>query len=391
MTDTSQNAAARFPDLSSLAEHLRKQLEKKKFVLLYAYNGTGKTRLSTAFKDLGKKFDENGEVTERDTLYFNAFTEDLFSWDNDLDEDRERSLQINTKSKFFDGLDTVELDNRIRPLLELYADIQFRINVENWTIHFSREVLEGEGEAARSETIHDIKISRSEESIFLFCFFLAVVEVALDRDLDVYNWAKFIYIDDPISSLDEQNAVLVAVHLAHLLADVEQDMKIVVSTHHPLFYNVLWNELRRVKCKRYFFSFDEGNRAFTLLDTRDTPFFHHVAELIRLYEAEQQGNVEKRHFNTLRAIAERTASFHGYGRFEDCITFDDGVLFGKLYRRFLNLYSHGGYADFEADDLQEEDRAHFGEILRTLLQRFAFNPEHFPGLNESDKQGTQTT
>ena len=25
------------------------------FVLLYAYNGTGKTRLSTAFKDLGKK------------------------------------------------------------------------------------------------------------------------------------------------------------------------------------------------------------------------------------------------------------------------------------------------------------------------------------------------
>ena len=31
-----------------------KSWQTKKFVLLYAYNGTGKTRLSTEFKDLGK-------------------------------------------------------------------------------------------------------------------------------------------------------------------------------------------------------------------------------------------------------------------------------------------------------------------------------------------------
>ena len=33
----------------------RRSWQTKKFVLLYAYNGTGKTRLSTAFKDLGKQ------------------------------------------------------------------------------------------------------------------------------------------------------------------------------------------------------------------------------------------------------------------------------------------------------------------------------------------------
>src|SRR4051794_14017796 len=105
-----------FPDLSALAKHLRKELQTKKFVLLYAYNGTGKTRLSTEFKDLGKK--EN----ERDTLYFNAFTEDLFQWDNDLTNDRERVLKINSDSRFFDGLVELEMDNRIRPLLDRYAD-----------------------------------------------------------------------------------------------------------------------------------------------------------------------------------------------------------------------------------------------------------------------------
>src|ERR1041385_1121687 len=105
---------ATFPDLPELAQQFRKELETKKFILLYAYNGTGKTRLSVAFKDLGKKGDE------RDTLYFNAFTEDLFSWDNDLQNDRERVLKINKDSRFFAGLDELEMDNRIRPLLGRY-------------------------------------------------------------------------------------------------------------------------------------------------------------------------------------------------------------------------------------------------------------------------------
>ena len=75
-----------FANLDTLAAYLR--AEEKKFVLLYAYNGTGKTRLSMAFKDAGKQGDQ------RDTLYFNAFTEDLFTWDNDLDGDSMRVLKI---------------------------------------------------------------------------------------------------------------------------------------------------------------------------------------------------------------------------------------------------------------------------------------------------------
>ena len=55
-----------FADLFSLSTHLRTELISKKAILLYAYNGTGKTRLSMAFKDTGN----------HDTLYFNAFTED---------------------------------------------------------------------------------------------------------------------------------------------------------------------------------------------------------------------------------------------------------------------------------------------------------------------------
>lgn len=45
-----------FPGLPELAQQLRAELAQKKFVLLYAYNGTGKTRLSMAFKDGVKKW-----------------------------------------------------------------------------------------------------------------------------------------------------------------------------------------------------------------------------------------------------------------------------------------------------------------------------------------------
>lgn len=77
-----------FTDLPALARRLRDELETKKFILLYAYNGVGKTRLSTEFKNFGK---DAGDVDKRDTFYFNAFTEDLFSWDNDLDNDASAS------------------------------------------------------------------------------------------------------------------------------------------------------------------------------------------------------------------------------------------------------------------------------------------------------------
>jgi hypothetical protein len=93
-----------FDDLNALAAHLRQQLEAKKYLLLYAYNGTGKTRLSMEFKDVGK------QGGGRDTLYFNAFTEDLFTWNNDLDGDTERVLQMNRDSSFLQGLEELEME-----------------------------------------------------------------------------------------------------------------------------------------------------------------------------------------------------------------------------------------------------------------------------------------
>ena len=56
---------------------------QKKVQLIYAFNGTGKTRLSRELKDLisPKEIDSEVEYQSK-VLYYNAFTEDLFYWNN---------------------------------------------------------------------------------------------------------------------------------------------------------------------------------------------------------------------------------------------------------------------------------------------------------------------
>ncbi len=356
-----------FTDLAALAAHLRQELENKKTILLYAYNGTGKTRLSMAFKDIGKQGE--GEDEKRDTLYFNAFTEDLFHWDNDLEGDNDRRLTLNAASRFFAGLAELEMDNRIRPLLQRYADFDFRIDTQEWAVRFSR--------AVDGQVIDNIKVSRGEENIFVWCFFLAVVELAMDPEIEAYRWVKHLYIDDPISSLDEHNAIAVANHLAQLLKRPESKLKTVLSTHHTLFFNVLCNELKNAK--RYFINKNSAGGGYVLREeTGDTPFFHHVAALAELYQAAQEDRLFTHHFNMLRTILEKTASFHGHKNFSSCIKQQEDDPDGILHARLINILSHGNYSLYEPQQMLDENKAYFRKILHDFLNRYPFNPELFP-------------
>ena len=375
-------SATPFADLNLLAKHLRKELENKKFILLYAYNGTGKTRLSMAFKDLGKSNDE------RDTLYFNAFTEDLFSWDNDLDGDSERKLKINLDSSSFAGLKEMEMDNRIRPLLSRYADFDFKIDTDNWEVIFFRQAPNPnydenakDSDEERSITEANIKVSRGEENIFIWCFFLAIVQLVMDGT-EAYKWVKYVYIDDPISSLDEHNAIVVANHLVQLYKEAPNPINTVVSTHHNLFFNVLHYELKNHfnrQTLQYVLRQDRGTGRYVMYQQKgDTPSFHHVAALAELHRVSQGDTIHTYHFNMLRVILEKTALFHGYGHFSACIKQDQDNPDGILHQRFIDLLSHGKYSLFEPNEMGNETKGYFRKILRKFVERYPFNPALFP-------------
>lgn len=357
MAETVSNS---FNSIEDIATHLR-GLGKKK-VLIFAHNGTGKTRLSMTFKDLGK----NSKKDVRDTLYYNAFTEDLFYWDNDLSHDEKRVLKFNTGSHFFDGLKDLEIENRIRPILNGYADFDFNIDYTNGEIVFNRqEIING-----TNQRVDNIKISRGEENIFIWCFFLTVAQLAIDGQ-EAYSWVKNIYIDDPISSLDDNNAIAVACHLGQILGQ-KTEIKAVVSTHHGLFFNAIHNIFNNNVPKLYLYK-DKDLNKYQLKDIKDTPFFHHIVLYAELKKATESNRLYAYHFNMLRNLLEKTAAFHGYDKFSDCIQKWENDPDNIIYNRVINIMSHGNYSLFDSKELSEDNKGYIKKIFADLKNSYKFN------------------
>lgn len=364
----------KYANLKTLARKLRDDLGGADLLLLYAYNRTGKTRLSMEFKDEGKR-KNNGNA---DTLYFNAFTEDLFTWDNDLDGDAVRHLRLNPDSTFFNGLKDLALDETIAGYLNRYADFDFDIDYETWKVSF------------RSGGAENIKVSRGEQNIFIWCLFMAICERMLDGHVS-YQSNQYLYIDDPISSLDDNNAIAVACDLAQLLRRATSrkgqngapaPIKVVFSTHHALFFNVMCNEIGRAKegepkvtHKRYFLHRPNGEGAYTLRATEDTPFFHHVASLaeLQLAAAPGTGKLYTFHFNALRSIMEKTASFFGHTDISFCLKALNNEEDRALYNRALQLLSHGKYAIHEPTEMGEDNKELFRRVLNDFVTKFQFD------------------
>jgi hypothetical protein len=349
----------KYKTLHKLVQKIRDDLNACDFVVLFAHNGTGKTRLSMAFKDSEKK--KEG----KNTLYFNAFTEDLFTWDNDLENDQNRYLRINSESAFFSGFKELALEQKIFAFLERYADFDFKIDYEEWRITFSR----GDEQS--------IKVSRGEENIFIWCIFLAIYELAIDGHLS-YSWVKNVYIDDPISSLDDNNAIAIASDLAKLMK--KEKIKAIVSTHHGLFFNVIWNELKGQKTKIYFYHRANNSDIYTLQATNDTPFFHHVSLLSELKQAIETNQIYTYHFNMLRSIMEKTAVFFGAKDFSTCI---HGMDDEGLYARALNLLSHGQYSIYEPREMIEDNKVLFRKMYDALIARYRFELPEITGQKET--------
>lgn len=342
-----------YKTLRNVSTRIRDDLNDHDFVLIFAYNGTGKTRLSMDFKDVAKK------KSQKDTLYFNAFTEDLFNWHNDLDGDSDRFLLINSESAFFKYPDFkgLSLEEKIFSYLQRYADFDFRIDYDDWKISFSRD------------NQRNIKVSRGEENIFIWCVFLAICELTIDGHQD-YAWVKYLYIDDPISSLDDNNAIAVASDLAKLLHSGKGKIKAVISSHHGLFFNVMCNEFKRSRTKTHFYHRAKNTGIYTLRHTDDTPFFHHVAVLSELKNAVDSDEIYTYHFNMLRSILEKTATFFGFKDFSACIHgMDDEI----LYARALNLLSHGQYSIYEPNRMVDDNKELFKSIFTEFINRYKFD------------------
>ena len=101
-----------------------------------------------------------------------------------------------------------------------------------------------------------------------------------------------------------------------------------------------------------------------------------VATLAELRKRAQAGTLYTYHFNALRSILEKTASFLGHEDLRVCLA---GLQDEALYNRALNLLSHGKYAINEPVEMVEDNKELFRRILDDVLDHFKFAlPELVP-------------
>lgn len=325
---------------------IAKQLQgaNKKVQLIYAFNGTGKTRLSRAFKqEIDPKQegdDASSELADKRILYYSAFTEDLFYWDNDLEQDAEPKLMIQPNAFTKWVLEEQGQDQSITTTFQRYTS-------DKLTPHFSNDLssVSFSFERGNEQPEPHIKISKGEESNFIWSVFNALLEQLIselniaeaeNRSTDAFNKLEYVFIDDPVSSLDENHLIELAVNLAGLIKSSQSDLKFIITTHSPLFYNVLFNEFSNKAC--YMLErLDDGSYTLTEKPGDSNKSFSYHLHLLQTIEQAIAGNrVERFHFTLLRNLYEKTASFLGYPKWSELLP-DDKQLY---YSRIINFTSH---------------------------------------------------
>ncbi|WP_085165254.1 AAA family ATPase [Gilliamella bombi] len=361
--------------LRNIAEKLDKN--DKKTQLIYAFNGTGKTRLSQTFKNLiisQHKDDKenNAALTRHKILYYNAFTEDLFAWDNDKHQEGEHQLIIQPNS-FTDWiLKDQGQDQNIVRYFQSYTHQRLlpHFNKDFSAITFS---LAGDND----QRIDNIKISKGEENNLIWSLFFTLINLVIaernitdksERSTNEFDHLRYIFIDDPVSSLDENHLIQLAVDIAQLIKSCESDIKFIITTHNPLFYNVLYNELG-LKNGYILRRFEDGK--FALEDKKGDSnhcFSYHLYLKDILQQAIREQKIEKYHFTLLRNLYEKTAGFLGYPQWSELLPDDKQV----YLTRIINFTSHSKLSNEMPPEPSEPEKQIVAFLLNHLLENYNF-------------------
>ncbi len=368
-----------------------------KVQLIYAFNGTGKTRLSREFKLLvvpiidGDAEFEELEAVSKKILYYNAFTEDLFYWDNDLEFDAEPKLKIHPNSFTKWIFEEQGQDRNIISNFQHYTDEKLtpyfneeytamNKNGENITVGAFTEVSFSY-ERGNDERSNNIKISKGEESNFIWSVFYSLLEQVIDvlnvaeptdRETNQFDQLEYVFIDDPVSSLDDNNLIELAVDLSQLIKSSKSDLKFIITTHNPLFYNVLHNELKKGTFKKYFLKKSESGKYELITQPNDSPFSYHLFLKNEIEKAIETGQLKKYHYNFFRNILEKTSTFLGYDNWGELLfRITDGS--PKPYEtRIINISSHSKHSGDEVAELSDDDKRVLGHLLKKINETYQF-------------------
>ena len=335
--------------------------------LLYAFNSVGKTRLSVAYKNATK-----GADGTHVGIYYNAYSEDLFLWDNDIENDESSirlTVLVSSLSRLHADLNELDIHAKLKPYRPSF-DFRFAMHPD---AEKGIESISFFPAGTQPGDVPPMKISRGEERVFVWCFFLAMMELEGWAD----RQARHIFIDDPVSSLDDHNIFVTASTLYDLIEKHFGERKIIIATHHVGLFSILFDWLMKgEKSGKYKpktkTSILSGKHGEVSLEThRDDVFLYHLRVLQVLERARKEDDVRAYHFALLRQLLESISSFLGVGRIGyalERIGFEDA----DEIARIVNALAHKNVYYFESDRLVPDSLDLFEDIYEKLNTQYAF-------------------
>lgn len=248
--------------------------------------------------------------------------------------------------------------------------------------------------------VENIKISRGEERLFVWCFFRCIIDNVLGGN-DAYKNIEYIYIDDPMSSLDDNNVIAFAEQLYSVIrSQIKQEInayragkinfrriKFVVSSHHALFFHTMLHGLSADrKLGKYYLSRDKQTDRLVLKSMSDsTPFYYNVAMMSEIQRAIKTGKLYTYHFTVLRSVMEKIKEFFGHNDFGyilEGITYRGDVLqqdeLAEFYSRVVNVLTHQG-SMFSPTLMNDDNKELATTLFNHLVKKYQFI---LPDLND---------
>jgi hypothetical protein len=353
--------------LAEIAQELKD--DDAKVVLAYAFNATGKTQLCVAYKDATK--DADGTHAG---VYYNAYSEDLFVWDNDEENDG-ANVRLTVKQSSLSRFHALMTEDNVRDKLDAYGPkygFKLRLHEDDPSkgIESVTFFIPNQNPDLPQKPI---KISRGEERVFVWCLYLALFEVD--------GWAtkqdRHFFIDDPVSSMDEHNIFVTAETLYELIERYHAKRKIIITTHHVGLYSILCGWIRKGDQRKKYekivrtciLSGKDG--ALALESDKNDVHLYHLRLLQILVRAQRLGDLREYHYALLRQVLENIASFLGEGRFGYALQ-QIGIENANDAADIINTLSHRKVYYYESDRLTPERQALIESVLNKLNEKYNF-------------------
>ncbi|WP_206670812.1 AAA family ATPase [Cyclobacterium xiamenense] len=217
------------------------------------------------------------------------------------------------------------------------------------------------------------------------------------------GWAdeqnEHILIDDPVSSLDDNNVFITARLILELFEKHSDSRKVILTTHHMGLFSILYDwlskgenaskfkvkrrverqradgkiEVKEVEENKYMVRFlERDGNSFHLRGRKKGTVLYHLLLLQIINDADLNDELHTYHFVLLRQVLESIASFLGEGRFSyvlDKLSFKDANVKSDI----INALSHERVYSQKLSPMGGDTKVLFRKVFKTLKDTFYFS------------------